>query len=135
MKLSPKCVWIVDIFCDKSVTKIQQVLLGIFTGPLKLLKILAKSSGSAGARTPDHLIKSQIATVNQNKAQLIKDVISVRCVINNKLQYCTFLCSSAKNLQHYRPYHPLWGIPLLCYLERDTSPKKIQLTLNNIELQ
>jgi hypothetical protein len=35
-------------------------LLGIFTGPLKLLKILVKSGGSAGARTPDHLIKRKI---------------------------------------------------------------------------
>ena len=37
MRLSPKCVWIVVIYCDKSVTKIQQVLLGIFAVPLKLL--------------------------------------------------------------------------------------------------
>ena len=30
----------VVVYCDKSVTKIQQVLLGIFADPLKLLKIL-----------------------------------------------------------------------------------------------
>ena len=116
-------------------SKIQQVLLGIFTGPLKLLKILVKSGGSAGARTPDHMIKSQITTVIHNNLQLIKDVISVICAINNKPQYCTYLWSSAINLQHYRPHHPLRGTPLLHYLERDTIPKKIQLTLNNIELQ
>ena len=80
--------------------------------------------GSAGARTTDHLIKSQITTVIYNNLQLIKDVISVRCVINNKLQYCTYLWSSATNLWHYRHYHPLRGTPLLRYLERDTIPPK-----------
>jgi hypothetical protein len=44
----------------------QQVLLGIFAGPLKLLKKLVKSGGSAGARTPDHLIKSHVDTNNYN---------------------------------------------------------------------
>jgi len=43
--------------------------------PLK--KYVENAGGSAGARTPDHLIKSQITTVNHNKTQLIKDVISV----------------------------------------------------------
>ena len=97
---------------------------------VKCPQTLANAGGSAGARTPDYLIKSEITTVNHNNAQLIKDVISVRCVINNKLQYCTYLLSSATNLQHYRPYHPLRGTPLLRYLERETqSPqKKIQLT-------
>jgi len=38
----------------------------------------------------------------------------------------------ATNLQHYRPYHPLWGSPLLCYLERDTiPPKKIRQTIRH----
>ena len=82
--------------------------------------------GSAGARTPDHLIKSQITTVNHNKAQLIKDVISVRCVINNKLQYCTYLWSSATNLRHYRHHH-FYGVPpTLLFRERvcETIPRK-----------
>jgi len=35
--------------------------------PLK--KYVVNAGGSAGARTPDHLIKSQITTVNHNKAQ------------------------------------------------------------------
>ena len=47
-----------------------------------------------------HLIKSQIATVNHNNAQLIKDVILVKCVINNKLEYGTYLWSSVTDLQH-----------------------------------
>jgi len=89
--------------------------------------------GSAEVRTPDHLIKSQITTVIHNNLQLIQDVISVICVINNKPQYCTYLWSNATNLQHYRPHHPLRGTPLLRYLEIDTTPNKIQLTLNNLE--
>jgi len=72
---------------------------------------VANAGGSAGSRTPDHLIKSQITTVNHNNTQLIKDVISVRCVINNKLQYCTYLWSSATNLQHYRPHTTPTGYP------------------------
>jgi hypothetical protein len=67
---------------------------------------------------------------------LIKDVISVICAINNKPQYCTYLWSSATNLQHYRPHHPLRGTPLLRHLESDTiPPKKIQRTLNNFDKQ
>ena len=85
-----------------------------------LLKSWVTYGGSAGARTPDHLIKSQITTVIYNNLQLIKDVISVRCVINNKLQYCTYLWSSATNLQHYSSHHPLRGTPLFRYLERET---------------
>ena len=34
--------------------------------PLKLLNILVKSGGSAGSRTPDHLIKSHVDTNNNN---------------------------------------------------------------------
>ncbi len=114
----------------------QGVFVGFFVGPLKLLILLAKSGGSAGARTPDHLIKSQITTVIYNNLQLIKDVISVICAINNKPQYCTYLWSSATNLQHYRPHHPLRGTPLLRHLESDTiPPKKIQRTLNNFDKQ
>ena len=77
----------------------------------KFMQNIDSFGGSAGARTPDHLIKSQITTVIHNKTQLIKDVILVRYVINNKLQYCTYLWSSATNLWHYRHYHPLRGTP------------------------
>ena len=52
IKLSPKCVWIVVIYCDKSVTKIQQVLLGIFAGSLKLLNILVKKWWVGGGSNP-----------------------------------------------------------------------------------
>ena len=90
-----------------------------------------------GGVRPDHLIKSQITTANHNNAQLIKDVISVRCVINNKLQYCTYLWSSTTNLQHYRPPTPLRGTPLLRYLERGNPPKPKNPAyiniLNNLE--
>ena len=100
-------------------------MVNFLWGTLKLLNLLVKSCGSAGTRTPDHLIKSQIITVNHNNTQLIKDVISVRCLINNKLQYCTYLWSSATNLQHYRPPTTPYGVPPpLCYYERDTIPRK-----------
>jgi len=94
--------------------------------PLK--KYVVNAGGSAGARTPDHPIKSQITTVNHNKTQLIKDVISVICVINNKLQDCTYLWSSATNLQHYRPPTTPYGVtPLLCYSKRETISEKIYI--------
>ena len=66
------------------------------------------------------MLKSQITTVIHNNAQLIKDVISVICVINNKPQYCTYLWSSATNLQHYRPYHP-YGVPPYFVILRETQ--------------
>ena len=92
--------------------------------PLK--KYVVNAGGSAGARTPDHLIKSQITTVNHNKTQLIKDVISVICVINNKLQYCTYLWSSATNLQHYRsPTTPYGVLPHFVIMRETQSPEKI----------
>ena len=61
----------------------------------KFMQNIDPLGGSVGARTTDHLIKSQITTVNHNNTQLIKDVISVKYVNNNKLQYCTYLWSSA----------------------------------------
>ena len=85
-----------------------------------LLKSWVTYGGSAGARTLDHLIKSQITTVIYNNLQLIKDVISVICAINNKPQYCTYLWSSATNLQHYRPPTTPTGYPLFRYSERET---------------
>jgi len=102
-----------------------------FISATKILVSNLIYGGSAEVRTPDHLIKSQITTVIHNNLQLIKDVISVICVINNKLQYCTYLWSSATNLQHYSPTPPLRGTPLLRYLKIDTIPNKIKPTLND----
>ena len=52
--------------CDKSVTKIQILLIFISAGLLKLLKFLVKSGRWVGSRTPDHLIKNPLPPCNIN---------------------------------------------------------------------